>query len=57
MPAGKKPSRPGPAKLTKNADLDEWLKEAFNNHYLPEAHMKKLCEICKELLMEGNSSS
>lgn len=53
MPEGKKPPRPGPARLTKNADVDEWLKCAFNNQYLPEATMKKLCEICKELLMEG----
>lgn len=53
MAEGKKPPRPGPARLTKNADVDEWLKCAFNNQYLPEATMKKLCEICKELLMEG----
>ena len=56
MPEGKKPPRPGPARLTKNADVDEWLKCAFNNQYLPEATMKKLCEICKELLMEGKHS-
>lgn len=56
MPEGKKPPRPGPARLTKNADVDEWLKCAFNNQYLPEATMKKLCEICKELLMEGKRS-
>ena len=53
MSEGKKPPRPGPARLTKNADVNEWLKCAFNNQYLPEATMKKLCEICKELLMEG----
>ena len=56
MPEGKKPPRPGPARLTKNADVDEWLKCAFINQYLPEATMKKLCEICKELLMEGKHS-
>ena len=56
MPDGKKPPRPGPARLTKNTDVDEWLKCAFNNQYLPEATMKKLCEICKELLMEGEHS-
>lgn len=56
MPEGKKPPRPGPARLTKNADVDEWLKCAFNNQYLPETTMKKLCEICKELLMEGKHS-
>ncbi|KAF6228885.1 hypothetical protein HO133_006997 [Letharia lupina] len=55
MPEGKKPPRPGPARLTKNADVDEWLKCAFNNQYLPEATMKKLCEICKELLMEESN--
>ena len=45
--------QPGPAMLTKNSGPDEWLKAALNNQYLPEAIMKKLCEICKELLMEG----
>ncbi len=54
MPEGKrKIPKPGPAKLSKNADIDEWLQCAFNNQYLPEQVMKKLCEICKELLMEG----
>ena len=54
MPEGKpKLPKPGPAKLTKNSDVDEWLKAAFNNQYLPEQTMKKLCEICKEYLMEG----
>lgn len=55
MPTGKKLPKPGPAKLSKNGfhDVDEWLKCAFNNQYLPEAVMKKLCEICKEYLMEG----
>lgn len=52
MPANKVP-QPGPAKLTRNSGPDEWLKCALNNQYLPEAIMKKLCEICKELLMEG----
>lgn len=49
----KKIPKPGPAKLSKNADIDEWLQCAFNNQYLPEQVMKKLCEICKEYLMEG----
>lgn len=53
MPEGKKLPKPGPAKLSKNAGVDEWLKCAFNNQYLPEPVMKKLCEICKEYLMEG----
>lgn len=54
MPNPKVP-QPGSAKLTKNSGPDEWLKCALNNQYLPEAIMKKLCEICKELLMEGKS--
>ena len=45
--------QPGPAKLTKNSTIDEWLQCALQNQYLPEAIIKKLCEICKELLMEG----
>ena len=55
MPDGKKVPKPGPAKLSKNGfnDVDEWLKCAFKNQYLPEPVMKKLCEICKEYLMEG----
>ncbi len=52
MAPGKVP-QPGPAKLTKNSGPDEWLKCALNNQYLPEAIIKKLCEMCKELLMEG----
>ena len=53
MPDGKKVPKPGPAKLSKNADVDEWLEKAMQNKYLPEPVMKKLCEICKEYLMEG----
>lgn len=45
--------KPGPAKLSNNAGVDEWLQKALNNQYLPEQVMKKLCEICKEYLMEG----
>lgn len=45
--------KPGPAKLRPNAGLDEWLEEAKQCHYLPEAVMKQLCEIVKEVLMEG----
>lgn len=52
MPDSKVP-QPGPAKLTKGSGPDEWLKAALNNQHLPEAIMKKLCEMCKELLMEG----
>ncbi len=45
--------KPGPAKLTPGAGLDEWLEEAKQCHYLPEPVMKELCEIVKEVLMEG----
>ena len=45
--------RPGPAKLTPNAGLDEWLEEAKQCHYLPERAMKELCEMVKEVLMDG----
>ena len=45
--------QPGPAKLSKNAELDEWLEQAKKNKYLPEKVMKQLFEMCKELLMEG----
>lgn len=45
--------RPGPAKLSPNAGLDEWLEEAKQCHYLPERAMKELCELVKEVLMEG----
>ena len=57
MPDVRKLPKPGPAKLSKNGynDVDEWLKCAFNNQYLPEPVMKKLCEICKEYLMEGGA--
>jgi len=51
--AKRKIPKPGPARLSKNADIDEWLQCALNNQYLPEQVMKKLCEICKEFLMEG----
>ncbi|KAL9578414.1 MAG: hypothetical protein Q9212_005733 [Teloschistes hypoglaucus] len=54
MPTPKVP-QPGPAKLSKNSGPDEWLKCALNNQYLPEAIMKKLCEMCKELLMEESN--
>ena len=49
--------QPGPAKLTGSSNPDEWLQCALRNQYLPEFIMKKLCEICKEYLMEGNNHS
>lgn len=45
--------KPGPASLRPGAGLDEWLEEAKQCHYLPEAVMKQLCEMVKEVLMEG----
>ncbi|KAI1005058.1 Serine/threonine-protein phosphatase [Podosphaera aphanis] len=47
--------RPGPAKLSSNAGLDEWLAEAKQCHYLPENVMKQLCEMVKECLMEESN--
>ena len=47
--------QPGPAKLTANASLDEWLEQAKKNKYLPEKVMKQLFELCKELLMEESN--
>lgn len=44
---------PGPARLKKSAGPDEWLEAAKNNKYLSEYHMKQLCEIVKEYMMEG----
>lgn len=32
---------------------DVWLEEVLKCQYLPENDMKKLCEMVKELLMEG----
>jgi hypothetical protein len=52
MPNPKVP-KPGPAKLSPRAGLEEWLAEAKQCHYLPEAVMKQLCEMVKECLMEG----
>jgi hypothetical protein len=47
--------QPGPARLAKGAGPDEWLEQAKQCRYLPEADMKRLCEIVKECLMEGES--
>jgi hypothetical protein len=48
--------QPGPARLSKGAGPDEWLEQAKTCKYLPEADMKRLCEIVKECLMEGRLS-
>lgn len=48
--------QPGPAKLSPGAGPDEWLEQAKLCRYLPEADMKRLCEIVKECLMEGKTS-
>jgi serine/threonine-protein phosphatase PP1-1 len=45
--------QPGPAKLKRNAGPDEWLEAAKDCKYLSEAHMKQLCEMVKEYMMEG----
>lgn len=45
--------QPGPAKLKRNAGPDEWLEAAKDCKHLSEAHMKQLCEIVKEYMMEG----
>jgi serine/threonine-protein phosphatase PP1-1 len=53
MASNNKVPKPGPAKLTAGAGLDEWLEQAKLCHYLPEPAMKQLCEMVKECLMEG----
>ncbi|MCJ1484363.1 hypothetical protein MMC06_004532 [Schaereria dolodes] len=55
MPVDNKVPQPGPARLGKNAGLDEWLEAAKKNKYLPEKVMKHLCEMNKELLMEESN--
>lgn len=47
--------QPGPAKLKRNAGPDEWLEAAKDCKYLSEAHMKQLCEMVKEYMMEGEN--
>jgi len=56
MSSQAKVPKPGPAKLTARAGLDEWLEQAKQCKYLPESAMKQLCEMVKECLMEGKSS-
>ncbi|GAM85025.1 hypothetical protein ANO11243_030280 [Dothideomycetidae sp. 11243] len=47
--------QPGPAVLPPNAGPDEWLSQARLCRYLPEADMKRLCEVVKECLMEESN--
>ncbi|KAF2239012.1 Metallo-dependent phosphatase [Viridothelium virens] len=47
--------QPGPASISPGGGPDEWLEAAKRCKYLPEADMKRLCEICKELLMEESN--
>jgi serine/threonine-protein phosphatase PP1-1 len=47
--------QPGPAVLSSHAGPDEWLAQAKLCRYLPEADMKRLCEIVKECLMEESN--
>ncbi|KAJ5357225.1 hypothetical protein N7541_004383 [Penicillium brevicompactum] len=54
MPESKIP-QPGPAKLKRNAGPDEWLEAAKDCKYLSEPHMKQLCEIVKEYMMEESN--
>lgn len=53
MASNSKVPKPGPAKLSPRAGLDEWLENAKQCKYLPEHVMKQLCEMVKECLMEG----
>lgn len=56
MPNGdNKVPQPGPARLSPGAGPDEWLEAAKQCKHLSEAHMKQLCEIVKEYLMEGGT--
>lgn len=55
MPKDSDVPQPGPARLAKGAGPDEWLEQAKQCKYLPEADMKRLCEIVKECLMEGTN--
>ncbi|KAJ5811267.1 hypothetical protein N7474_007568 [Penicillium riverlandense] len=46
---------PGPAKLKRNAGPEEWLEAAKDCKYLSEPHMKQLCEMVKEYMMEESN--
>ncbi|KAI9832294.1 MAG: hypothetical protein M1819_004472 [Sarea resinae] len=55
MPRGDPVPQPGPAHIAKGGGPDEWLESAKQCKYLPEADMKRLCEIVKECLMEESN--
>ncbi|KKY19926.1 putative tor signaling pathway phosphatase [Phaeomoniella chlamydospora] len=55
MASKPKVPQPGPARLKRNAGPDEWLDAAKNCKYLSEAHMKQLCEMVKEFMMEESN--
>lgn len=52
-PLPKIPMGGGEANVSKGGGVDEWLEMAKKCKYLPEADMKRLCELVKEYLMEG----
>ncbi|KAK2735606.1 hypothetical protein FQN55_002190 [Onygenales sp. PD_40] len=47
--------QPGPARLKRSAGPDQWLEAAKDCKYLSEHHMKQLCEIVKEYMMEESN--
>lgn len=54
------PSTTGPMSVGESGSSagggpDEWLEQAKKCKYLPESDMKRLCELVKECLMEGES--
>lgn len=56
MPSDESVPQPGPAQISQGGGPDEWLEAAKQCKYLPEQDIKRLCEIVKEYLMEGQSS-
>lgn len=47
--------QPGAARLKRSAGPDEWLEAAKECKYLSEHHMKQLCDIVKEYMMEESN--
>lgn len=54
-PLPKVPISGGEANVSKGGGVDEWLETAKKCKYLPEADMKRLCELVKEFLMEESN--